>query len=303
MNNPKHNDWLIWKFDGVNYGKRKDRNSILTFEFNFADEKPSSYYEELYNNARIIRDTFTGTLDVLLSGGIDSEVVVRTFKDLGINHNTYIFRYEDNLNKRDVDSAIEIATCLNISYKIVDINIKHFYENEAWELYQKTLCPRAARLVHLKFFEYVDNIPVLGDGEQYWKRMLGSDYSQKSEWKLNLGEEGHSSAIYLYNQGREAVVDWYEYTPGIMRSYMELPYIKQLFNDEIYGKTSVWSSRAYIHRYLWPNIVDKVKLVGLEGENLTGQYPEYIKEFQVKMNSVICDYWYSVDEARKMFKL
>lgn len=303
MNPPKHNNWFVWKFDGELYGKRKTRDSILTLEFNIPDEEPLSYYDELYNNGRIIRDTFNGQLDVLLSGGIDSEVVVRTFKDLGISHNTYIFRYEDNLNKRDVDSAVEIATCLNIPYKIVDINIKHFYENEAWDLYQKTLCPRAARLVHLKFFDYIDNIPILGDGEQYWKRLLQSDYTQKSEWKLNLGEEGHSSAMYLYNQGREAVVDWYEYTHGIMRSYINIPYVRQLFNDEIYGKTSIWSSRAHIHRHLWPDIKDKVKLVGLEGDNLTGQYPEFIKQFQIEMDSVICDYWFTESEAREMFKI
>ena len=100
MNPPKHNNWFVWKFDGELYGKRKTRDSLLTLEFNIPDEKPVSYYDELYNNGRIIRDTFNGPLDVLLSGGIDSEVVVRTFKDLGISHNTYIFRYEDSYDRQ-----------------------------------------------------------------------------------------------------------------------------------------------------------------------------------------------------------
>jgi hypothetical protein len=303
MNPPKHDNWFVWKFDGELYGKRNSVDDVFTVEFNIPNTQPQSYYDELYNNARAIRDTFNGPLDILLSGGIDSEVVVRTFKDLGINHNTFIFRFEDNLNKRDVDSAEEISKSLNIPYKIVDINIKKFFENEAWDLYLKTYCPRAARLVHLKFFDYIDNIPVLGDGEQYWRRELQSDYSQKSEWRLNLGETAKSSSMYLYHQGREAVVDWYEYTPGIMQSYINLPYIRQLFNDEIHGKTGIWSSRTHVHRHLWPDIKDKMKLVGLEGDRTTADYPQFIRDFQSQMNVKTNEYWFTETEVREKLKI
>jgi hypothetical protein len=109
--------------------------------------------------------------------------------------------------------------------------------------------------------------------------------------------------MYLYSKQREAVVDLHEYTHGIMRSYMELPYVKQLLNDEIYGKTSIMSSRQHIHRHLWPDIKTKIKLVGLEGDRPPAQYPDYINEFQKSMNSVFCDHHLSINEARKMFKL
>ena len=174
MKLPTLDGWLSWSFDDIAYSQRTDKNSVYKFQVNKRLTLPvESYYKEIYNNARHMRDYYSGTFDVLLSGGIDSEVVVRTFKDLGIKHNTFIFRYENNYNYRDVDSAIEIATSLGIDYKIIDFPLQKFYENDAYDLFKKSKCIRSARLTHLKFFDYLDNIPVMGDAEPYWKRVLG----------------------------------------------------------------------------------------------------------------------------------
>lgn len=286
-------------------GKRTSSSSVYKQHFNVPLTSYGSYYEELYNTAKLIRDTFTGHFDLLLSGGIDSEVVARVFKDLGIKHNTLIFRFENGYNYRDVNSAIDICECLNIDYTIIDFNINRFFENEAWLLFKETLASRAARLVHLKFFDYCDNIPLMGDGEQHWYREQKGDYSVKSDWHVNFGEEAHTSTMYLYNKGRESVCDFYEYTPELVKSYIDLPYIKRLFNDEIYGKEGIWSSRIPVHQQLWPDIKHKTKLVGLEGSNSAGVYPKFINDFQDEMAKVIhsTEFYYSVDESRKLFKM
>jgi len=208
MKLPTLDGWLSWSFDDVAYSQRTNKNSVYKFQINKRLTLPiDSYYEEIYNNARHMRDYYSGTFDVLLSGGIDSEVVIRTFKDLGINHNTFIFRYENNYNYKDVESAVEMATSLGISYKIIDFPLKKFYENDAYNLFKKSKCIRSARLTHLKFFDYLDNIPVMGDAEPYWKRVLESDYSKKSEWLMPLGESNHNCCIYCHNLGRENVCD------------------------------------------------------------------------------------------------
>ena len=153
MKNPTLNGWLSWSYNDVPYTYRTSKNDVYTYHVNIT--KPviaKSYYDEIYNNARLARDYFTGEFDVLLSGGIDSEVIVRTFKDLGIKHNTFIFRYEDNYNYREVASAIDICTCLNIPYKIIDLNLKKFFETDAYDLFKDSGCIRAGRLPHLKFF-------------------------------------------------------------------------------------------------------------------------------------------------------
>jgi hypothetical protein len=279
----RFNNWMSYSFDGVEYGKKLTKESVFSINFNkkIKKESISSYKDALYNNAKIMRDSFSEPFDVLLSGGIDSEVVVRTFKDLGIKHNTFIFRLENNYNIRDINDAIDICQQINIPYKIIDFNLQNFFEQDALYYFNKSFVPRAGRLPRLKWLEYLDNIPVFCDGEPYWKRMYGEDYSQKSEWQLQLGEDAYSSSVYARNLGRAVIGDWYEYTPEIMLSHMQHPITRQLLNDHLYGKLGSWSSRYAMHQEIWPEVATRKKLVGYEGlTGAPGTGPDFIEYFQ-----------------------
>jgi hypothetical protein len=299
------NDWLVWSFNDAPFGSRKNKDDIYKFTINpLTIDKPiKSYKEELYNNARLMRDYHTGKFDVLLSGGIDSEVIVRIFKDLNISHNTYIFKYENNINYKDVVSAIEIATSLNIPYKIIDFNLEKFFNTEAYDIFQKSGCIRAARLPHLKFFDYLDNIPIMGEGEPYWLRELVGDYSRNSEWLFPMNESNHNCAMYLHSLGRDNLCDWYEFNPNLIKAFNNLPLIQDLLDDKLIGKQSCWTSRIPIHQTIWPDIKNKHKSTGYEGDKYPGTYPEYMHKIQKYMTSTIGDgneYWYTLDELNKI---
>jgi len=300
------NDWLVWSYNDVPFGQRTNKDDVYKFTINHlpSSEPIKSYKEELYNNAKLMRDYHTGKFDVLLSGGIDSEVIVRTFKDLGITHNTYIFKYEDNINHKDVASAIEIATSLNIPYTVIDFNLEKFFNTEAYDVFQKSGCIRAGRLPHLKFFDYLDNIPLMGEGEPYWSRVLVGDYSKKSEWLFPMNESNHNCAIYLHNLGRDNLCDWYEFSPNLIKAFNNLSLIQDLLNDNIVGKTSCWTSRIPIHLTIWPDIKHKHKSTGYEGDKYPGVYPEYITKIQDYMTSTIGsgnEYWVNYDELTQLF--
>lgn len=298
MKSPTLNGWLSWSFDDVPYSIRTSKAQTYKFHINKDSSSVGTYQEELYNNACAMRDYYTGKFDMLLSGGIDSEVVVRVFKDLGINHNTFIIRYENDINKRDVNSAIEIANSLNIKYSIIDMNLQNFYENEAYELYKRSGCIRAARLPHLKFMEFVDNIPVMGDAEPYWKLD-----PETLEWKFPFGEGNHNASMYCYTTGRENICDWYEFTPNLIKAFNRHPVIQQLLSNQLPGKTSSWTSRIPIHKIYWPDIKQKLKLTGYESDNDPGVYPEYITRMQELITSEIGegnDYWFTQSELENL---
>jgi len=294
-----YNNWLSYSFDGVEYGPKTAPNSLLKFNFNYKiDKKLPTYKEALINNAIIMRDSYNEPFDVCLSGGTDSEVVVRTFKDLGITHNTFIFRLEDDHNIRDVNMSIDLCNELNIAYKIIDFPLKKFYDNEAVGLLNKTFIPMAGELPRLKFLDYLDNIPVFGTGDAYWKREFGSDYSKKSTWHFQLREYGLAVAIYSRLVNR-TVIDWHQYTPEVIMSYKEHPLIDALLNDRLPGKTSTISSRAPLHQEIWPSMRFKPKLAGYEGATLPSMHrPEFMNQFYNKYMSHIKEQIciYTVDE-------
>lgn len=279
----RFNNWMSYSFDGTEYGRKSTKQSIFSINFNKKIKKNCipSYKDALYNNARIMRDSFSEPFDVLLSGGIDSEVVVRTFKDLGIKHNTFIFKLENDYNIRDVNDAIIICQQIDIPYKIIDFNLQHFFEHDALQYFNKSFVPRAGRLPRLKWIEYLDNIPVFCDGEPYWKRSHGKDYSQKSEWHLQLDEDAYSSSLYGRNIGRDIIGDWYEYTPEIVLSHMQHPLTEKLLNDQCYGKLGSWSSRYTMHQEIWSKVETRKKLTGYEGPiGAPGTAPDFIEYFQ-----------------------
>lgn len=305
MKLPTLDGWLSWSYNNIPYSIRKNKSCRYNYVVsNYATTPIMSYKDALFYNASAAREYFSEKFDVLFSGGIDSEIVIRTFKDLGIKHNTYIFRYENNFNRRDYETAVEIVQNLNISYKVIDFKLEKFFENDAYDLFQKSKCIRAGRLVHLKLCELVDNIPVMGEAEPYWLRELGSDYSKISTWKFPMNESNHNCSIYLHSLGRENFCDFYEFTPNLIKAFNEHKIIKKLINDGINGKLSNWTSRIPIHQEIWPDIKNKNKLTGYEGENFTGTYPEFINNFQKLMTEEIgegTEYWLDINEVKKIF--
>jgi hypothetical protein len=301
----RFNNWMSYNFDGIEYGKKLTNESVFSINFNKKIKKDSmpSYKDALFNNARIMRDSFNEPFDVCLSGGTDSEIVVRTFKSVGIKHNTFIFKLENNYNIRDVTNAVNLCNELNIDYTIIDFNVEQFFKNDALELFNRTLIPMAGRLPRLKFIDYLDNIPIFCDGEPYWRRELEDDYINKSRWLFQLHEDGYSVSTYAKNIGRTVIGDWYEYTPDIIMSYKELPLVRQLLNDGIPGKISNISSRVAAHNSIWPTIEYKPKLVGYEGlDNPVAHRPQFINDFHNKYMKDINDTTikYSEEELNRL---
>lgn len=270
-------NWLVWHYDGIEYGPKLNIDSIFELTINKTIRTPiMSYYDELCENARNIRDIIQGPLDLLYSGGVDSEVVLRIHKDLKIPINVFIFRYENNLNHRDFNAAIQFCQSANIAYTVVDFNLKHFFENDAYDIWTKCYCDSSAWLVHMKMTEYLDNTPVIGQGEPYWRRQ------EDGTWVLEIHESSKFDTIYHKTIGRTAVTDWYEYRPEIILANMQLPKIARLLRDEVPGKTSSYSHKSSIHQDIWLDLVTRPKLVGFEGDMNPSKKskPEYMLEFE-----------------------
>jgi hypothetical protein len=303
----RYKNWMSFSFDGIQNSPKQTNRSILALHFNITNDiKIMSYLDALKENARVMRDSFSEPFDVLLSGGIDSEVMVRTFKDLGITHNTFIFKYEDDLNIRDINSSIQICQSLNIPYKIIDFNLSKFYEQDANDIFEKTLVPNVASLSRIKWLEYLDNIPIFGEGEPYWKRDLGGDYTKKSPWSLHLSEREMFISLNAHYINRPIIGEWYQYTPHIMASYYQEPLIQSLLDDKLIGKESTLSSRLPLHRQYWVDIVEKSKLTGYEGP--TGKPlenpPRFFKKFYLEnqMGDLTnLNFTYSIEEVNKIF--
>jgi hypothetical protein len=275
------NNWLAWQGEGDNF-KFLLKQTVT--------QPVMNYFDELFENARNIRDITSGPLDLMFSGGIDSEVVLRVYKELNIPINVFIFKYEDMLNYREFDHAIKVCTDLNVKHTVIDFNVKRFFENDAYDIWCKCKTTSSSWLPHMKLTEYLDNTPIIASGEPYWKKQ------DDGSWVFELEEDAKYWTIYHKTIGRTAITDWYEYRPEVILSHMQLPIVQQLINNQVPGKTSTVSSKALIHQAKWDDIIIRAKMVGFEKDLIPSKEskPSYMLEFDnhycSKINSAIHKY-------------
>ncbi len=276
-----YNNWLQYSFDGVLNDKKQTPQSSMNLHFNKCYVSSLNVKDALYHNAMMLEAYYSPPYDILLSGGIDSEIIVRVNHDLGIQQNVYTFRYEDDLNVRDVEAAKTLCNELGIQINIIDFNMKHFIENDAYDLYHKTYFPKIDYLTKIKWLEFLNHTPVFGNGEPYWKKISKNTVE---EWMLDLLEHEFSMGLCGRYTDTSIVVEWDLFTPDIHMTYVNEPIIKKLINNKILGKTSSWSSRYELFRNIWPTVRDNIKLVGFEGKfGAAGSCPPYILEFKNKV--------------------
>jgi hypothetical protein len=273
------NNWFNVYYRESESLSKRSRVSKLRLEFDKQiNLSNKNYYDSLIANARKIADE-NNLITVLLSGGINSEVIVRLNHDLGIKQNVVTMRFEDNINIKDINSSIQICKELGIKHTIIDFNLKKFFENEAFDLYYQLYSPRIELLPRLKWHTMFDNTVIFGDGDPYWRRASEGDYSSKSLWTPIFYEHNFINYIFsnLYNTD---AISWYLYTPDIHANFPKIPLIKKLLDDHCHGKISTLTSRVSLYKEIWPSILPKEKLLGYEGFNdTTASMPDFMEDF------------------------
>jgi hypothetical protein len=82
--------------------------------------------------------------------------------------------------------------------------------------------------------------------------------------------DSHGPYQYVFMNNCEELTTEYNRMYGIIKAYNNHPLVQQLLNDKILSKTSNWSSKWLIYRDIWPDLVQRVKLTGLEGDKEPG---------------------------------
>jgi hypothetical protein len=223
--------------------------------------KNSNYLTELHRIADMVYHDFGNDFGIFLSGGTDSEIVVRNFVDIGIKPKCFTIKFEDDLNMIDVIEAKAIAKELSVPIHIIDVNVKDFaYSGQAKDLADKLQCTQLAYLlVYSQIIKF--GSPAIMGGEL----MLRRSFDPYSYWNYVYRENEDASAIrcsLLYDI--PIVYVWFSYTPEIMLYYFEHPDIVSLINTQYNYKLSSVSSKNAILNKLVPNVRPKAKTHGFE---------------------------------------
>lgn len=274
-----HNNWYTWKYGTEILGKQ-NAEGTLPYSTDFVFNGPvKDFKTELLEGARISMDIMDRKPCVFLSGGVDSEVVLRSYLAIGVTPEVVIIRYENDINIYDVSFAVIICNQLGVDYRIVDFNLKKFYENDAEGIAEIAQIDRPRALPQLKFLEFTDNFPIYGGADITLFR-VGKDYSVKGKWMVACHEHDTSWSKYSLIINRPAILSWFKWTPGIVLSYFQTNWAQKLINDEFYGKLGTNSTKYMGYQEAFPDIIPRIKKTGFEtfSNDFIAEYENFLKE-------------------------
>lgn len=279
------NNWHTWQYgDEPPLGRRSIMNE---FRVNFSQYSGDimRFGDELKKTARSTIDHFPGEKPCIIffGNGLDAELMLRTYIDIGIIPNVYIFKYEDDINISAVNAAIDICNALSIRYNLIDFNLKKFLQNDVEDLIETAQIDFIPLFASIKYIDYVDGFPIFNYGMEWTRRHR--NFSIPGEWYITCYEGNTGIAKYANHKGMNVVTDWFMWSPSLVLSYMNSEWFNLLINDEYHGKLATYSTKINLYKAVYDDIIDR-HIETKHNEGLKQLYKDIELNIEKKYNVV-----------------
>ena len=301
MFNYLENNWLTWYYDNdPSQLFRTNPNQVFNVDFDLDPTPCLDLRAETIRACQSIRDHYpSDTFSLMLSGGSESEMLVRAFKESGVPFHVYIGRYENYLNIYDVAYAVTACETMNIPYTFIDFNIKNFFEHDVAEYSLKAEITTPGILAIMALTDKVDGIPILGDGNPEVRR-LTPGYDRQGTWVNAEIEYDYGRTKYFMKQNRVGISDWLRWSHRLLKSYARTKWFADLISDKLHGKRGVHSTKIQGYREAWPELLPRVKKHGFE--DILTEHDLLEKEL-VKLHGGINFHQISFDSVARIYQL
>ena len=266
-----HNNHFKFGYDHEWFRFRQSPDEQWMASYGACQRPVGDFRDECYATARLIRDSFTGPLTVMFSGGADSEIVLRSFHDQGIPTKVAICQFANNLNIHDVSYAVVCCQQLDIPFDLIPLDIAKFLDGAFWPYAEATQSRSPELCSTMWLADQVDGVPVMGSGECYLVKRIKATYVdgespyETTPWDMYEREliAGWYRHFMRPGHERQAVPGFFQYTPEVMLSFLKDDRVVDLAHDRIIGKRSTITSKLGIYQKYFP-LADRKKFSGYE---------------------------------------
>jgi hypothetical protein len=229
--------------------------------------KPMNLKAELVRNARSMIKHYPD-LTIFMSGGLDSEMALRSFLAAGITPKLVTVRFPDGNNMHDIGPMMLMLTSMGLKYSIIDIDPEEFYYSGEWkEIAVKYQAYTFYQQMLLKIAEQY-NAPMLTVDEVELEKLPSINYeSGQCHWEWSfLKKEDQDGVWRRFNDktGIPALNNFYTYSPESILAFLKEDTVADLIRDQIPYKLSWTSSKMKIYGSLGYNFRQRPKWHGIE---------------------------------------
>jgi len=302
--------------DGVFNPEDKKQTPTLLCKYSKASHIPTSFREECNTTALQLADqakSLNRLPMILLSGGLDSEVVAKTFIDANIDFQPVTFRFTNELNIHEINYVEKFCKRHNLKPRYLDIDIVSWLDTaEAKNKFDESFCNYTEMLPHMKLMDMIwdewQGIPILGNGDFFTVRYVNP------VWRMR--DRSTNQYIWKYVE-YEYILAWFRYAVaknmlgglGFFQHNAEItlamalePEMVHICNDLDPFKMSSRSTKYAIYRKYWNDLEMRPKWNG--GELVSNLH--FIKsiEFKKDITTSFTDQWtMEYNEFTKMLLL
>ena len=287
--------------DGI-YNLRSKNNS----KFNCYYTKASRVHKTLREEAKLVCDkishesTRLGKIPIiLLSGGLDSEVVLRSFLESGKQFKAISNKFLNDLNSHEIDYIEKLKIKFDFDHVYNEIDIVNFLQSQrAKDLISISKCTRPEMLPTMELIYVVvkkmNGVPVLGNGDFYVSKDINESAIQ---WNYIEYEYILAWMRFCVSEKITAATNFFQYTPEIVLSVGRDPIMQHLFSTSPPEKTSSRSKKYIVYKKNWIDIELRSKFHGAEKimdlcdhlrETVCRDYLDYTELWKMPIDNFLC---------------
>ena len=287
-------------YNGIPFVEKKNHKLDKFFcSYSRCSRNPGSFKQECINTANEVymQAKQLGRIPYLfLSGGLDSEVVVKAFIDAKVEFKIISFRFKNNFSSHETYYIDRFIKKNNLKHIYYDIDPEWLFTDEAEDYINQSQCSQSEMLPHMKLIKHVwdnlDGFPVLGNGDLYVSKDISVDWifdRNKPKYIWNYIEYEYILAWnrFAIKNNILGCLGFFMHNPEIVLSMIKEPEMNNCINNKIPRKLSSRSTKSIVYINSWNDLELRVKYNG--SEYLRGKYLKLNRKYSTKFE--INDIW------------
>jgi len=247
----------------------------------------NTYFEETLTSMEYVYTNKSGKIQLLYSGGLDSEFVARILLHLKMDFEVVIIRLtqpnEIDLNHHDTKYAFEFCVSHNIKPIVYEIDFLKFIESGRHrEIAESVECCAYSVPMSLYVAEQLDGFTVMGNDPPYIRYE-----KDKDAWYLEELQYIHSLLRYYKKFNLQGCPFLLSYRPEQMLSFLLDPAIQELGYNRILGKTGSNSTKSHVFNRGNDFNMDVYDFTGNNRKKYTGFEEIYRSEYMTHPNLAV----------------
>lgn len=240
------------------FSHRAPQATSFTVSYESVAREPFSFHEECRQLASAIATESTGLpLYVCLSGGVDGEVVCRSFLEIGVSFIPVVFEYKKHIQE-DLRALRNFVTTHRLDLKTLPFDEESFLKNELPRWAERFPVSEPFIAFDMARIERLDGAVVFG---------CGDIVLEPSPTGIVSNERGALFQVYDYmeKEKRTGCYQFFQGSAEIMLAFLNEPIIQTWLKLQPEMQfTDSRQFKSYLYKNIWTDLEFRKKWTGYE---------------------------------------